>query len=322
MGAAAQLARPRAVADLHDPDDVAVLLAEQRHGAQAPRLVERHRQRADRLVERDLGVDAVLHVPDVLVAQRGAVGEVEAQLVRADVRTGLAHVRAQALAQRGVQQVRGRVVALGGVADRRRHTRDHPRALAQRPVLDLEHDGLVVAEAQHVGHPSAAVAVLALDHAGVGDLPAAGGVERRLGELDEHPAVHLVDRADGRVLLERLVARERRRRPHLAPERRRARRAATRRPTRRPADAMPPRDAWRCCPSAPRSPLVDARALLGDDLERQVDREAERVVQRKACSAPSPRRRAPWPARSGRRAASCPARACGRTPPPRRSATA
>jgi hypothetical protein len=130
MGAAAQLARPRAVADLHDPDDVAVLLAEQRHGAQAPRLVERHRQRADRLVERDLGVDAVLHVPDVLVAQRGAVGEVEAQLVRADVRTGLAHVRAQALAQRGVQQVRGRVVALGGVADRRRHTRDHPRALA------------------------------------------------------------------------------------------------------------------------------------------------------------------------------------------------
>jgi hypothetical protein len=47
---------------------------------------------------------------------------------------GLAHVRAQALAQRGVQQVRGRVVALGGVADRRRDARDDPRALAQRPV--------------------------------------------------------------------------------------------------------------------------------------------------------------------------------------------
>jgi hypothetical protein len=171
VGAAAQLARPRAVADLHDPDDVAVLLAEQRHGAQPPRLLERHRQRADRLVARDLRVDAVLDGPDVLIAQRGAVGEVEAQLVRADVRAGLAHVVAQALAQGSVQQVGGRVVALGGVADRRRDARHHPRALAQRPVLDLEDEGLVVAQAQHVGHAGAAAAVLALDHAGVGDLP-------------------------------------------------------------------------------------------------------------------------------------------------------
>ena len=44
------------------------------------------------------------------------MAEVEAQLVGADVGAGLAHVRAEALAQRGVQQVGGGVVGLGGVA--------------------------------------------------------------------------------------------------------------------------------------------------------------------------------------------------------------
>ena len=44
------------------------------------------------------------------------MAEVEAQLVGADVGAGLADVAAEALAQRGLQQVRGGVVRLGGVA--------------------------------------------------------------------------------------------------------------------------------------------------------------------------------------------------------------
>ena len=45
--------------------------------------------------------------------------EVEAQLVGADIGAGLAHVVPSALAQRGVEQVRGGVVGGGGVAGAR-----------------------------------------------------------------------------------------------------------------------------------------------------------------------------------------------------------
>src|SRR5207247_10318434 len=81
--------------------------------------------------------------------------------------------------------------------------------------VDLDDDGLVLAAAEldDVADARPAVAVLALDHPDVGDLPAAGGVERRLGELDDHPPVVARDRAHGRVRLQRLIAHELRRRP-------------------------------------------------------------------------------------------------------------
>ena len=44
------------------------------------------------------------------------MGEVEAQPIRGDQRPGLAHVRAEGLPQRGLQQVRRGVIAAGGVA--------------------------------------------------------------------------------------------------------------------------------------------------------------------------------------------------------------
>jgi len=80
-GAAAQLARQAVVADLHHPDDLAVLLAEQRHRAERARLVERRRERAHGMVLEDPGVGLILDVAQLLGAQRLAVAEVEAQLV-------------------------------------------------------------------------------------------------------------------------------------------------------------------------------------------------------------------------------------------------
>ena len=189
VGAAAQLARPVAAADLDHAHDVAVLLAEQRHRAEVLGLVERGRERAHGLVLEDHRVDAVLDPAAVLVAQRRAVGEVEAQLVRADVGARLAHVGAEALAQRGVQQVRRRVVALGRAAGVAVDLREHPLAVVQLARERLEHERLVVAEAHDVDDLGAAAAVLALDHAGVVDLAAAGGVERRLDELGQRAAV-------------------------------------------------------------------------------------------------------------------------------------
>ena len=53
---------------------------------------------------------------------RGVMREIEAQPAGLDHAAGLLHVRAQHLAQRGVQQVRRRVIAHRGVAQRRVHS--------------------------------------------------------------------------------------------------------------------------------------------------------------------------------------------------------
>ena len=64
----------------------------------------------------DLFVHDALDVAPLVVGERLEVREVEAQPIRRDERAGLAHVRAQPLAQRGVQQVRGGVVAARRIA--------------------------------------------------------------------------------------------------------------------------------------------------------------------------------------------------------------
>ncbi len=99
------------------------------------------------------------------------------------------HVRAEPLAQRRVQQVRRGVVALGRAPGAAVDARPHALAVVQLARQRLEHQRLVVAEPDHVDDLRRAAAVLALDHAAVVDLAAAGGVERGLDELREHAAV-------------------------------------------------------------------------------------------------------------------------------------
>ena len=133
------------------------------------------------------------------------MAEVEAQLVRADVGAGLAHVAAEALAQRRLQQVRGRVVALGRVASRVIDLREHGLAHAQRSLLHDDREGLVIGETEDVAHAGAAVAVLAFDRADVRDLAASGGIERRLGELHQIAAVGFGHRPHGGELALALI---------------------------------------------------------------------------------------------------------------------
>ena len=119
-------------------------------------------------------------------AQPLAVAEVEAQLVRADVGAGLAHVAAEALAQRRLQQVRRRVVGLGRVAraavDRApapaRPARSSP--CSTRPISAWSSPRRNTSSTRARQSPS-----LAFDRARVGDLAAAGRVEGRLGELHQ-----------------------------------------------------------------------------------------------------------------------------------------
>ncbi len=72
-------------------------------------------------VAQNLLVDEPLHFLDLGAVHGGVVGEVEAQPRRLHHAARLLDVRAQHLAQRGVQQVRGGVVAPRGVAQRRGH---------------------------------------------------------------------------------------------------------------------------------------------------------------------------------------------------------
>ena len=271
--AAAQLARPAAVADLDHPHHVAVLLAEQRHRAEAAGLVERRGERPDGMVGDDLPVDRVLDVAQLLVGQRRAVGEVEAQLVGPDVRAGLAHVGPEPLAQRRVQQVGRGVVALGQPA-RGVDARDHALALVQLALDRLEHERLVVADAHDVEHARRAAAVLALDHPAVVDLAAAGRVERRLHELGQHTTVLGRQRGDRGRLLDRLVAGEGGRLAVLGEGR-----DPLALDVARPAARARARAAALLLHQLLEALLVDAEALLGRQLEREVEREAVRVVE-------------------------------------------
>ena len=113
----------------------------------------------------------------------------------------------------------------------RRSTRAYTRSPScSSPFSGCEHERLVVAEPDDVDHLRAAAAVLALDHARVVHLAAAGRVERGLDELREHAAVLVDHRRDRGRLLGRLVAGEDRRRARRGRERRAASRARPRCP--------------------------------------------------------------------------------------------
>ncbi len=144
------------------------------------------------------------------------MGEVEAQLVRPDVGAGLTDVRAEPLAQRGVQQVSCGVIAHRREARRALDARPDRLARAEISLHGLERERLVLAEPVHVDHPGAAGR--RLYDAGVGHLPAALRVEGRLLELGEHPAVAALGHPQNGVRLGGLVAHEARAEARLARE--------------------------------------------------------------------------------------------------------
>jgi hypothetical protein len=114
VGSAAQL-----LAEIGDVDDahlIAVLFAEQRHGACADGFIERHHFGFHLGIAEDLLVDEPLHLVDFGFVERRIVGEVEAKPRRLDYASSLLHVRAEHPAKRGVEQMGGGVIAHGGEA--------------------------------------------------------------------------------------------------------------------------------------------------------------------------------------------------------------
>ena len=114
VGAAAELAGPRAV-DLHDPDFAAVVLAEQRHGAEGLGLGEAHDLGVHPEVVADGEVGDFLDLGPGGGAQALTPGEVEAQVAGLVEGAALSGLRAEDLVQGRVHDVRAGVGLLGGV---------------------------------------------------------------------------------------------------------------------------------------------------------------------------------------------------------------
>ena len=185
----------RAAAQLHaearhadDADLVAVFLAEQRHRAGRDGLLGRHVDvRLHRRVPVDLLVDDALDAIELVARDRLEVHEVEAQAIGRDERAGLLDVRAEHLAQRGVEQVRRRVIAARRVADVRVHFGGDDVARAKLPARPRGHDARAGSPCERVSGASSSTTASplgAVDAAGVGHLSARFEVERRLRQDD------------------------------------------------------------------------------------------------------------------------------------------
>ncbi len=302
---AAELDRP--AADVDDAHDVAVLLAEEHHRAELPRLVDRRLVDPHRQVREHPLVDALLDLRPLLRRQRGRMREVEAELVGPHGGAGLLDVLAEHLAQALVQKVRPGVVRHRREAHRPRDGRLH--AVARGEAGPLEQQRLVAVVAVRLAQLGARAVVL-LDPARVGHLAAAGGIERRLAQLrEEEPVLQLLERADLRQRLRLLVADELGAEPGRGRELGRALRA--------PARDAGARDLAVLLHQPRVLLVVDAEAALARELHRQLDREAVRRCERERVVAGDLAR-----ARPPRRTASCRARASRRTAPPRRRAPA
>ena len=117
MRAAAEFGRE--VADFDDADPVAVFFSEQRHRfVFVDGDIDGHvLDDLDLLVAQHFFVDQVFDVLQFFVGNAGEVREVKTQMVGSHQRSRLLHVLAQNFAQSGLKQMRGRVVAHGGLAD-------------------------------------------------------------------------------------------------------------------------------------------------------------------------------------------------------------
>src|SRR3954468_962978 len=94
---------------------LAILLAEQRHRAGGDRLIEWHHIRLDLEVLEDLLIHEALDFEQLGLVHLGVVREVEAQAAGIDHAAGLLHMLAEHLPQRGMQQMRSRMIAPGGI---------------------------------------------------------------------------------------------------------------------------------------------------------------------------------------------------------------
>ena len=197
---AAQLERDPRYVD--HPDDVAVLLGEERHRTRRDRLLVLHLTGRDGEVLPDVRVHLFLDARQRRVVDRAVVREVEPQPIGRDHRPLLAYVGPEDLAQGGVHQVRRRVVALDVVTPPLVHLGLHGGRLER--VLEVSHDRARAIHLFHLGNVE--LPPFPLHPPRVTDLSARLDVERILCEHDFDPVVRLPKLEDLGLRLRCLVA--------------------------------------------------------------------------------------------------------------------
>src|SRR5690606_24136676 len=165
--AAAELGRE--VAEPEHAHPVAVLVAEERERAGRDRLVVRHLADLGVDVAADLVVDELLDRRELLRLDRLVVREVEAQPIGRDERPLLLHVLAEHAAERGMKQVRRRVVETNRLAPLAVDLRMEPGPDLERAAGNLADVAVCGAELLRV--IDAELARVARERAGVADLP-------------------------------------------------------------------------------------------------------------------------------------------------------
>ncbi len=273
MRATAQLA---AAADVEHAHLVAILLAEEHQRTGFLRVVDGHHARLGGGVGQHLGVDDGFDARHLLVAHRRVVGEVETRALGVHQRALLLHMRTQHLAQRLVHEVRDAVVAYGLRALLRIDPRDEFVA-----DLDLAFDDAAVVakdaglHLERVLDDDARARIAQL--ADVTDLASAFGIERRVVEHDDHVVAGMrawhrraidVDRRDLAVLAHQVF---------VAVEGRG--RAVVVQPLRHLELGLAARLLALAFHGGVEAGAVHRDAALAADIGRQVEREAEGVVQ-------------------------------------------
>ena len=178
MSAAAELQRHARY--IHDAHHVAVFLTEQRHGAGRDRILVRHLPRLDREIFPQLRVDFRLHGDQLLAFHRAVMAEIETQSLRRDHRSRLMDVGAQDLAQRGMHEMRRRVIALDVAPPGLVHLRDGRRRL-ERLAERADDRALAI---DFLDLLNGELPPLTLQHTCVAHLPTRLGVKRILLQND------------------------------------------------------------------------------------------------------------------------------------------
>ena len=189
MGAAAELGGP--AADVHDADDLAVFFAKQGHGAHLLGLVQRHGADGHVHGVKDLVVDDLLHLGQLLGRDGAEVGEVEVGHMGVLVGACLVDMVAQHLPQGRLQQVGGGVVAGDGPAVFLVHLGG--QGVAHADIAAFQHAGVdkvALGGLFHIQHAEGAV--IAGQDAVVSHLAAHLGVEGGLVQDDKDAFLGLV----------------------------------------------------------------------------------------------------------------------------------
>ena len=183
---AVKAARRRGIGNRHDAHILlGIAVAEEGQRAGSERVVDRGDVGLDLGVEQNFVVHLLLDVAQFGGINRGEVRKIEAQACRLDQRPRLLDVRAENVAQRGVHQVRRRVIALDVLAPRAvgvsRDAIAHGKFfLRHNAVRDQARDGII--RAAHFGKLHRVLVVP--ERPDVGDLPARFGVKHRAIEDD------------------------------------------------------------------------------------------------------------------------------------------